>query len=289
MSRPPISVPLTVGEVGLNHNGNLALAKAMIALAAGNGVDYVKFQKRVPELVYKPEYLNQQRHSMWGTTIRDQKEGLEFGAAEYDDIALMCKRLGIGWFASVWDTESLAFMLRYEPPFIKIPSACLNHKKLVKAVRDCGAPVIASTGMSTDEEVLEFCEDFRDQRYRLRYLLSCVALYPAKAEEIELWRMLAISMPPDCYTGYSNHSPHVLPCIQAAIVGARMIEFHFTLDRSLPGPDHASSFGAADIRALQDGIRMVKKAWGTRTVRPAPIFTPSKAELEKGRHYLWRE
>lgn len=276
--------PIIVAECGINHNGDVELAKAMIAVAAGIGVDYVKFQKRMPEAVYSSAYLNRHRPSRWGSTIREEKVGLELTKAEYDQIDAACKGHGIGWFASVWDEDSLDFLLRYSPAFLKISSACLNHERLLVRSAAAGPPIIISTGMSTENVIQNAVSWLRPGR-RLRYALHCVALYPSRAQDMHMARLkdLRRLLPPGCDVGFSNHYPDTLFCLQAAILGVSMIEVHFTVDKTLPGPDHSASFGPADLSRLMRELAALKAGWGS------PEFCPSPGELAKGVHYKWRQ
>jgi len=277
-----IRKPTLVAELGLNHNGEVSLAKAMIQLAAENGIDYVKFQKRNPELTYTQEYLDKPRKSRWGKTARDEKRGLEFGREEFDEIAEFCRGRDIGWFASVWDIESVEFMLPYEPEFFKVASACLTNIPLLEAIRATNVPVIMSTGMSTEEEVAAAVKLLG--RDSLMYLLHCVALYPCPDQEM---RMSDLQRLQGRYggsygIGFSNHSPKILYCLQAACMRVEMIEFHITLSHDLPGPDHKSSLGPADVARLVGEINSVCNGWGY------PGGPPLPEELTKGKHYLWR-
>src|SRR4051812_33907898 len=143
--------PFVIAEIGINHNGDLDVAKSLILAASEAGCDAVKFQKRTIDIVYTPEVLAAQRQSPWGDTQRAQKEGLEFGEAEYDAIDAYCRQLGLAWFASAWDVPSQTFLAKYDLPYNKIASAMLTHRPLVEAVAAEGKLVFASTGMCTFE------------------------------------------------------------------------------------------------------------------------------------------
>lgn len=274
--------PLVVADIGLNHNGQLDWAKAMIATAAANGVDYVKFQKRVPEAVYVAEYLDRPRRTQWGETIRAEKQGLEFGRGAYDEIDGCCRRLGIGWFASAWDVESVRFLAPYHPDFIKVSSACLTNRPVLEAIRASKVKAVMSIGMSTSAEITAAIETLGEEC--LQHVLHCVALYPCLDEYVNMakfWQ-LRTTVPGDCRVGFSNHSPGALFCLQAAVMGAAMIEFHFTLSHALPGPDHESSFDPAALSRFMADLDSLEMGWGR------PDAEPTDGELEKGAHYLWR-
>lgn len=247
-----------VGEIGINHNGSLATAKQLIRMAELAGCDYVKFQKRTVDKVYTKEELDKPRESPWGTTNRQQKMGLEFGAPAYVEIDQYCKDNNILWYASPWDTISADFIANFDVPFIKIASACITDMRLLEHVRASDIPVIISTGMSTYEEV-KTAVDYLGSS--LEYILACCSAYPCKPEETKL-NMISVlkSSFPRYRIGYSNHSPGLTFCIAAAALGAEMIEFHITLDRAMYGSDQASSIETPGVISLVKHVRDIEKS-----------------------------
>lgn len=279
-----MSMPILVADIGLNHCGDIALAESMIHLAKACGVDYVKFQKRTVEKAYTKEYLDQPRISRWGTTVRDEKNGLEFGRAEYDRIESVCHALNMLWFASPRTPEDVEFLMQYDPPYMKIASGCLCHVELLKAIRASKVPVIMSTGMSRIEEIGSAISFFRDSK-QLMYLLHCRSLYPLPEHEANLMaiRTLRERYGHFCRIGYSHHSKKAILCQAAYMLGAEMIEFHFTADRLLPGGDQEASMGAHGLRWLVEHLRWSESALGDGKLGA------SQEEFEKGRNYPWRQ
>lgn len=248
-----------VSEIGINANGNLQTAKDMISMSKLAGCDYVKFQKRTIEKVYTKDELDKPRESPWGNTNRDQKIGLEFGVADYYDIDEFCKANNIQWFASPWDIDSVDFLAGFKDlPYIKIASASITDFRILEHARAAEIPVILSTGMSTKEEVEKAVEYLGDN---CEYILACCSAYPSKPEEAKLNHIKILkNMFPRHKIGYSNHSPGLTFCIAAAALGAEMIEFHITLDRSMYGSDQAASIETTGVFSLVKHIRDIEKA-----------------------------
>jgi len=250
-----------VAEIGINHSGNLETAKKMIEAAAVAGCNFVKFQKRTIDLVYTPEELDRYRESPWGTTNREQKLGLEFEKEEYDIIDTHCRNSGIGWFASPWDVQSVNFLMQYSCPFIKIASPSITNFNLLRAVRDTGKLVILSTGMSTEEEVKKAVDFLGDQ---VKYILACTSTYPTKIEEMNLKFIQTLQKEyPDIEIGFSNHHPGILFAATSVIFGAKMVEFHMTLDRAMYGSDQAASIEVPGVFKLVKYIRDLEIALGS--------------------------
>jgi N-acetylneuraminate synthase len=265
---------LIVAEIGINHNGSLENAKKMIDVAFEAGCDYVKFQKRTVNKVYTLKELDKPRESPWGHTVRRQKEGLELTTKEYDIIHPYCPVL---WYASPWDWESVAFVNSFDPPFIKIPSALNTHWGILEAIRESGKPVIMSTGMSTEKEVDAVVKFFGDQ---LEYILACTSTYPTKAEEMNLRYIATLKKEyPDKRIGFSNHSPGIIFCLAAAAMGAEMIEFHLTLDRSMYGSDQAASIEPTGARRLVRDIRAIESGLGDGKAKVWPSEESIKRKL----------
>jgi len=232
--------PLIIAEIGINHNGDLSIAKQLIDMASSTGCDVVKFQKRTIDVVYSKDMLDSPRESPWGTTQREQKEGLEFGEDEYDEIDKYCRSVGIDWFASAWDLESQVFLRRYDLKYNKVASAMLLHIPLLEAVAQEGKHTFISTGMSTYEDIDQAVVIF--QKHDCEYTLThCVSTYPCKDEDCNVSAMLALRDRYDCPVGYSGHEVGILATIVSLALGACVVERHITLDRAMYGSDQAAS------------------------------------------------
>ena len=246
---PVTDRPFVIAEIGINHNGDIAIAKDLIAAAHNAGCDAVKFQKRTIDIVYTPEVLAQERVSPWGTTQRAQKEGLEFGEAEYDVIDAYCRELGIPWFASAWDVPSLEFLAKYRLPYNKIASAMLPHRPLVKAVAAEGKLVFASTGMSTFEEIDDAVAILRAAACPF-VLMHTVSTYPTPPDELNLRMIETLRHRYGGAVGYSGHERSLEPTLIASLLGAVVIERHITLDRTMYGSDQSASLEPEEIKTL---------------------------------------
>jgi N-acetylneuraminate synthase len=250
-----------VAEIGINHNGDLEIAKQLIREAKACGCDYVKFQKRTVNRVYSEEYLSKYRESQWGETNRAQKEGLEFGTTEYNLIDDYCKEQDIKWFASPWDVDSVLFLNSYIPSYMKIASPCITDFDLLYAIKMTGKPVIMSTGMSTREEVKKAVEYLGTQ---IEYILACTSTYPTKDKDMNLNFIATLKREfPNYKIGFSNHSAGIFFASVSPILGAEMIEFHTTLDRAMYGSDQAASIELVGQVRLVKYVRALEEALGT--------------------------
>lgn len=272
--------PVIVAEIGINHNGSIEIAKSLIALAQNFGCDYVKFQKRTVELVYNKESLDSHRVSRWGTTQRDQKEGLEFGKEEYDEIDEYCKELGIGWFASAWDYKSVEFLAHYNVPYMKIASACITDFDLLNSIKHSNIPVIMSTGMSTKEQIDKALDYLGSQ---VEYLLHCTSSYPTTDEDMNMKGLLTLK---EIYgggykIGFSNHSMKIIYTVQAYVMGAELLEYHITLDRNMDGSDHAASIGPTGLDRIIKHINSIHAGWGDGEIRCLESEIPVMKKLRK--------
>lgn len=266
-----------VVEIGINHNGSLLTAKKLIDVAVEAGADYVKFQKRHIPLVYSQKELETPRESPWGKTTAQQKRGLEFDVYTYSQIAKHCRQNGIGWFASVWDPYSADQMSDLGMDFIKIPSALITNMQLLDVVSILPQDVIISTGMSTEDEILR-CANFLGRK--LAYALACTSVYPCKAEEINLNRIKTLKYLLDSVgIGFSNHSPGLTYIPAAVALGAEMIEFHITLDRTMYGSDQSASIEPHGVKKVIQQIRDIEKAMGDGTITPYESEMPVKKKL----------
>lgn len=250
-----------VGEIGINHNGELTNALRLIEIAAQAGLDAVKFQKRTPRVCTPRDQWEIERDTPWGRmTYIEYRERVEFGEAEYRIIDEHCRAHGIDWFASPWDVESVGFLSDFNVPAHKIASACLTDDQLLKAVRDTGKVVILSTGMSTPEQIRHAVEVLGS---RNTVLLHATSTYPAQPTELNL-RMINTLMAeyPNVPIGYSGHETGLQTTVSAVALGAVVIERHITLDRALWGSDQAASVEPAGLARLARDIRVVEEALG---------------------------
>lgn len=252
---------ITVAEIGINHNGDLKIAKELIKCATQSGCDYVKFQKRDINLVYTEEELNKPRESPWGTTTRQQKMGLEFTEQDYNEIDKYCKDLNIGWFASPWDCNSVDFLMKYDMPYFKIASALITDFELLSKLKSTNKPLIISTGMSTKGEIQK-AVDFLGTN--LQYILACRSTYPTPTADMNLNFINTLKVEfPEKKIGFSNHHPGILFAVASTLLGAEMVEFHITLDRSMYGSDQSASIELPGMVKIIDYIKDLQSGLGT--------------------------
>jgi N-acetylneuraminate synthase len=251
-----------IAEIGINHNGDMELAKRLIDIAVESGCDAVKFQKRTVDLVYTTMVLNAPRESPWGTTQRAQKEGLEFSREQYEVIDKYCREQGIAWSASAWDIPSLDFIEEFAPPFHKVASAMLTHKAFIEAVAIKGRTTLISTGMATLEIIDEVVEVFKKAGTPF-VLLHTVSTYPSPEADLNLSMIHTLRERYGAPVGYSGHEPSVSPSIVAASLGASVIERHITIDRTMYGSDQAASLEENGLRQLVSVIRKIPAMIGT--------------------------
>ncbi|MBF0369427.1 MAG: N-acetylneuraminate synthase family protein [Magnetococcales bacterium] len=259
-----------IGEIGINHNGDLKLAKKLIDLAKVAGCDAVKFQKRTLDIVYTQELLDSPRESPWGTTQREQKEGLEFGRADYDEIHDYCQQVGIDWFASAWDIPSQEFLRPYDLKFNKIASAMTTHLEFVEVVAAEGKPTFLSTGMCTLEEIEAAVALFKKHNCPF-VLMHTVSEYPSPEETLNLKLIPELQNRFDCPVGYSGHESSVSPSLMAAMMGIVALERHITLDRAMYGSDQAASLEAAGLITLVAQLRKIPVVMGDGVKKSTPV------------------
>lgn len=256
---------ILIGELGINANGDIDLAKKLINVCHSAGVQFVKFQKRDIDSVYTQEELGLYRESPWGKTFRQQKEGLEFGQSEYEEIARYCHdEVHMQWFASAWDKKSVIFLKQFNPPFIKVPSALMTDLDFLIFVKNnmIHTPVILSTGMCTQHEVAAAVNVFPMER--IYAILACTSTYPSKPEEQNLNYITELKKEYHwTKIGFSNHSPGITFMLSAVTLGAEVIEFHITLDRSLLGSDQSSSIEPEGVFRLVKHISNIELSLGT--------------------------
>ena len=250
-----------IAEIGINHNGSLDIAKKLIVAAHEAGCHAVKFQKRTLGVVYSDEELDKPRESPWGTTNREQKQGLEFNETEYREIDSFCKSLGIEWFASAWDIESQHFLRKFDLKYNKIASALLTHKELLKEVAKEGKHTFISTGMSTLEQIEQAVSVFRKEGCSFE-LMHCNSTYPMKNEDAHLAVMNTLAEKFNCNVGYSGHEAGRIVSIVAVALGATSLERHITLDKAMYGSDQAASLEVTELSKLVDDINTSLTAIG---------------------------
>jgi N-acetylneuraminate synthase len=259
MSREHVFI---IAEIGINHNGDLDIAKKLIEWATLAGCDAVKFQKRTIDKVYTKEYLDSYRESPWGTTQRAQKEGLEFGKKEYDEIDRYCKEQGIEWFASAWDIEAQKFLQQYHLKYNKIASAMLTNDELLHEVAGEGKYTFIATGMSTYEEIDHAVDIFRKHDCPFE-LMHCNSTYPMPKEDANLRLIPALRERYGCKVGYSGHEGGRIVSTSAVALGATSLERHITLDQAMYGSDQAASVHVKDLLRLTDDVRLIETILGT--------------------------
>jgi N-acetylneuraminate synthase len=267
-----------IAEIGINHNGDLNIAKRLIDIAAVAGCDAVKFQKRNPDVCVPEHQKGVMRETPWGTmTYLDYKYKVEFEKEEYDEIDSYCREKGIAWSASPWDLDSLNFLNQYDLPFIKIPSAMLTNDELLKAAVNTGKKIILSVGMSTEEEIdnaveiLKHSKDFA--------ILHCNSTYPAPIEELNLSAIKTLQEKYNCEVGYSGHEFRLGTTVAAVYLGATIIERHITLDRTMWGTDHMSSVEPQGLIKLVKGIRELEQAYGDGEIKITESQIPIRSKL----------
>ena len=269
-----------IAEIGINHNGDLELAKRLIEVASAAGCNAVKFQKRTVELVYTAEELAKPRESPFGLTNGDLKRALEFNLRQYEEIDAFCKALDIAWLVSCWDAESLELMGQFELPCIKIASALLTDDALLQATRKQGKPLILSTGMSTLEEIDHAVEVLGKEDL---VLLHACSAYPARYEDLNLRAIPALRERYGVPVGYSGHETGIPSSVAAVVLGACCIERHITLDRALWGTDHAASLEPNGITRLVRDIRLIEKSLGDGIKRVCESELPVMNKLRRVR------
>ena len=253
----------TIAEIGINHNGSLAASKRLIDIASAAGCDAVKFQKRNPDVCVPEDQKKVMKDTPWGRmTYLEYKYRVEFGQKEYDEIDVHCRDKGIAWTASPWDLDSLKFLMQYNVPFIKIPSAHLTNAALLGAAKQTGKKVILSTGMSTLEEIDGAVRILREHDNVNFALMHCNSTYPSPLDELNLSCINILKERYGCEVGYSGHEFRLGTSVAAVYLGATIIERHITLDRSMWGTDQLSSVEPQGLFKLVSGIRELEVAYG---------------------------
>jgi N-acetylneuraminate synthase len=274
----PQQPALIIAELGINHNGDVNLCQKLIAASAEAGAQVVKFQKRTVDVVYTAEELARPRENPFGATNGDLKRGLEFGTAEYDEIAQMCSTLGLEWTASCWDEASVDFLDAYDPPFYKIASASLTDDNLLRKHRETGKPIVLSTGMSSVEEIDHAVEVLGSEDL---VLMQCTSTYPTDPDELNLRAIGFLSERYGVPVGFSAHDPHIATSAAAVALGACVIERHVTVDRTLWGSDQSASLEPSELRDLTSAVRLVERALGDGQKRVFDSEVPVREKLRR--------
>jgi N-acetylneuraminate synthase len=263
-----------IAEIGINHNGDIDIAKQLIDLAKFSGCNAVKFQKRTVDVVYTSEELSKPRESPFGTTTRDLKYGLEFDFDEYQEIDRYCKEKDIPWFASCWDEDSVDFIDQFDVPCFKIASASLTDDNLIRYTRSKGKPIILSTGMSTMEQINHAIGVLGKEDL---VILHATSTYPAEYPELNLSVIPILRRFWGLPVGYSGHETGIPTSVTAVALGACVVERHITLDRAMWGSDQAASLGPGGIIKMVSGVRLIEMSMGDGVKkvyeREVPIIT----------------
>lgn len=275
-----------IGEIGINHQGDLDIAKRLIDIAAAAGCDAVKFQKRNPD-VCVPEAQKNKPRSWQGVdmTYLEYKYKIEFGKEEYDEIDRYCKQQGIAWSASPWDMDSVEFLEQYNLPFIKLPSASLTDDDLLTACVEKFPKIIFSTGMSTEEEINHAVDTLRTAKAFYNKtepigLLHCNSTYPAPVDELNLSAIKTLKDKYSDFTiGYSGHEFRLGTTVAAIYLGAEIIERHITLDRTMEGSDHMASVEPQGLFKLVSGVRELEAAYGDGVIKVTESEIPVRKKL----------
>ena len=279
MSTPRIFI---IAEAGINHNGDLALAKKLIDMAKEAGCDAVKFQKRDPDVCVPENMKSVMRETPWGhITYLDYKKKIEFGRDEFDVIDKYCKEIGINWSASAWDLESLHFLDKYKLPFQKVASALATYEPFLEEVARRKVLTYASVGMCNYDQIDTLVQIFKRKNCPL-VLLHTVSTYPAKESDLNLMMIQTLMERYGLPVGYSGHEPSVSPSLIAGVIGAVAIERHITLDRSMWGTDHSASLELIGLKQLVSSIRKIDIVKGDGIKREIP---EEKAIASKMRYW----
>ncbi len=267
-----------IAEIGINHNGDIDIARELIDVAVAAGCDAVKFQKRTIDKVYTKEMLDRPRESPWGTTQREQKEGLEFGRAEYEEIDRYCREKGIDWFASAWDLEAQQFIRQFNCKYNKVASAMLVNTPLLRMIAEEKKYTFVSTGMSSLEEIDAVFEIFRAAGCEVE-LMHTNSQYPMPLKDANLRVIETLRRRYGCKVGYSGHEAGLIVSVAAVALGATSVERHITLDRAMYGSDQAASVEVGGFHKLVDYIRTTEASLGDGEKRITEGEKPIREKL----------
>jgi N-acetylneuraminate synthase len=268
-----------VGEIGINHNGDVEIAKKLVDAAHLAGCNAVKFQKRDPQKAVPLEYRNVKRETPWGIiSYLDYRYKVEFGEKEYHEIDEYCRTKNIGWFASCWDESSVDFIENFSPICYKAASASLTNLPLLKKMKSTGRPLIISSGMSTVEEIDRAVDVLDTENLVISHSTSS---YPCPNEELNLRMISTLKRKYDCPIGYSGHEVGLQTTYAAVVLGAVYVERHITLDRAMWGSDQAASVEPSGIMRLVRDIRVIESALGDGVKRVYDSEISAKKKLRR--------
>lgn len=275
-----------IAEIGINHNGDIDIAKELIDVAVDAGADAVKFQKRDIDEVYSQELLDSPRESPWGTTQREQKAGLEFGQEDYVEIDRYCKDKGIEWFASAWDLNSQKFLRQFDCKYNKVASAMIVWEDLLKMIAEEGRHTFISTGMSTEADIERAIKIFRDANCPFE-LMHCVSTYPLSDEDANLSCIKTLRERFGCDVGYSGHEVGLAISYGAAALGISSLERHITISRAMYGSDQSASVEPSGFRSVVGAVRKIQAAMGDGKIGYHQTEVPIAKKLRE--HLVWDE
>ena len=277
---------IIIGEIGINHNGDMAICKQLINVAKEVGADCVKFQKRDINQVYTQEFLDSPRESQWGVTQREQKLGLEFSADEYQEIEDYCKEKELEWFASAWDINSQKFLRQFNPKYNKVASAMIVHTELLKEIASEGKHTFISTGMTTYDDIQTAVDIFRKANCSFE-LMHTISTYPMKIEDANLNLIKTLREKFDCNVGYSGHEVGLAVSYAAAALNITSLERHITIDRSMYGSDQSASVEPSGFRQLVGAVRKIELAMGDGIKKIIEAEVPIAENLRQ--HLDWKK
>ena len=282
LKKKTINRTFFIAEIGINHNGNIQNALILIESAKLAGCDAVKFQKRSPEICTPKSQWDILRETPWGKIkYIEYKKKIEFGKKEYDLIDKFCKKMDILWTASCWDEESVKFIEKYKVKFHKVPSACITDLSLLKALKKTNKPIIISTGMSTEKQIKKAVKILSQKNLSI---LHCNSSYPSNAKKLNLRYITKLkTMFKNSVIGYSGHEMNLSSSVAAVVLGAKIIERHITLDKSMWGTDQQSSIEPLGYARLIKDVRAVEESLG-KTVKI--VYPEEKKMMLKLRRYL---
>ncbi|MHC1771548.1 MAG: N-acetylneuraminate synthase family protein [Flexilinea sp.] len=269
-----------IAEIGINHNGDLNIAKRMIHAAHYAHVNAVKFQKRTPKICVPLEEQSKMRETPWGyMSYLEYREHVEFGEEDYGEINALCNELGIDWFASVWDEAAIDFLEPFNPIAYKVPSASLTDHSLLGKLLATGRPIVLSTGMSTMEQIRASVKLIGDMDRLI--ITHSTSAYPCSPDELNLRMIPTLTKEFDCPIGYSGHEVGLIPSVVSVSLGACLVERHFTLDRAMWGTDQAASVEPQGMEKLVKYIRVTEEALGDGVKRVYDDELPSLQKLRR--------
>jgi sialic acid synthase SpsE len=278
----PVGTPhpaYVIGEIGINHNGDLDIAKRLIDAAVAAGCDAVKFQKRTPEICVPEEQKHVERDTPWGRLpYIEYKKKIEFGQDEYEVIDHYCRAQGIQWFASCWDRTAVNFIEQFEPVCYKIASASLTDDALLEQIRSTGRPIVLSSGMSTMDEIRHAVGLLNQDKLLLAHSTSA---YPCKPKELNLRVIETLREEFSVPVGYSGHEVGLQTTLAAVTIGATFVERHITLDRAMWGTDQAASIEPQGLSRLVRDIRVIETALGDGVKRVYQSEMPARNKLRR--------